>query len=149
MEYYSLMKPRTLIPAVVLLLAACAPSRRGPPSPSAAPLRFLLVNDVYVGDTLRDGSAGLARVAALRDSLARSGPVTFGNHEFELDRDSLIARIAQSHFRWTSANCMMRDGKPFPRVSQWDIATVSGVRVGTFALTLRGDYRSYVKCSDP
>ena len=46
-------------------------------------------------------------------NVAKLDMATFGNHEFELDRDSLIARIAQSHFRWTSANCMMRDGKPF------------------------------------
>ena len=33
---------------------------------------MLLVNDVYVTDTLRDGSGGLARVAALRDSIERA-----------------------------------------------------------------------------
>jgi len=40
---------------------------------------MLLVNDVYVTDTMRDGSGGLARVAALRDSIARAtgGPVLF------------------------------------------------------------------------
>jgi 5'-nucleotidase/UDP-sugar diphosphatase len=32
-------------------------------------VRFLLVNDVYVAAPLRDGTGGLARVAALRDSL--------------------------------------------------------------------------------
>ncbi len=44
-----------------------------------ATVRMLLVNDVYVIDTLRDGSGGLARVAALRDSIERASgtPVLF------------------------------------------------------------------------
>ncbi|MEP7346845.1 MAG: 5'-nucleotidase C-terminal domain-containing protein [Gemmatimonadaceae bacterium] len=45
--------------------------------PAAPALRVLSINDVYVADTLRDGTGGLARVTALRDSLARSGPVLF------------------------------------------------------------------------
>jgi 2',3'-cyclic-nucleotide 2'-phosphodiesterase (5'-nucleotidase family) len=42
-------------------------------------VQLLLVNDVYVTDTLRDGRGGLARVAALRDSIARAtgAPVLF------------------------------------------------------------------------
>ncbi|QJR38041.1 hypothetical protein HKW67_22170 [Gemmatimonas groenlandica] len=35
-------------------------------------MRMLLVNDVYVIDTLRDGRGGLARVAGLRDSIERA-----------------------------------------------------------------------------
>lgn len=35
-------------------------------------VRFLLVNDVYVAEGQRDGTGGLARVAALRDSLERA-----------------------------------------------------------------------------
>jgi 2',3'-cyclic-nucleotide 2'-phosphodiesterase (5'-nucleotidase family) len=158
------------------------------PSPSVEAvsgpaLRFLLINDVYFGDTLRNGTGGLSRVAYLRDSLAKSGPitfvlagdflspsllskwyrgeqmrqemnaagidrVTFGNHEFEIDRDTLVSRIAGSKFKWTSANCMQSDGQPFPGVSRWDTATISGVKVGVFGVTLVGDYRRYVKCFD-
>jgi len=62
------------------LLAAC----RGPARTAAVPtpdatVRMLLVNDVYVIDTLRDGSGGLPRVAALRDSIERAtgAPVLF------------------------------------------------------------------------
>ncbi len=181
------MKRRSLV-AAATLVTACAPAARVPapaPAPIAVtPLRFLLVNDVYVGDTLRDGSAGLARVAYLRDSLARTGPLlfvlagdvlspsllskwyhgaqmieefnaaklnwsTFGNHEFELDRDTLVKRIADSRFKWTSANCVEASGKPFPGVSLWDTTTFGGVRVGIFGVTLRNDYRRYVKCADP
>jgi len=157
------------------------------PTPTTIPavegpsLRFLSINDVYFGDTLRSGLGGLARVAYLRDSLAKQGPitfvlagdfmspsllskwyrgeqmreqlnvaqldlVTFGNHEFELDRDTLISRIANSKFKWTSANCMQASGEPFPGVSKWDTTTISGVKVGVFGVTIVNDYRRYVKC---
>jgi 5'-nucleotidase len=41
------------------------------------PVRFLLVNDVYVADTMADGKGGLARVATVRQRLADQGPVVF------------------------------------------------------------------------
>jgi hypothetical protein len=63
--------------AAIALISGCAVQPASAPSPAGQQLRFLLINDVYFGDTVRDGSAGLARVAALRDSLARTGPVTF------------------------------------------------------------------------
>ncbi len=48
-------------------------------TPNAQTVRMLLVNDVYVTDTLRDGRGGLARVAYLRDSVERvtGQPVLF------------------------------------------------------------------------
>ncbi len=64
----------------VLAWTGCARGAPGgvEPSPAGAPVRFLLVNDVYVTDTLRDGSGGLARVAAWRDSVeAADGRVLF------------------------------------------------------------------------
>lgn len=164
-----------------------APAPASAPAPdvatAAAPrtLRFLLINDVYFGDTLRDGAGGLSRVAWLRDSLAKTGPITFvlagdfmspsllskwyrgeqmrqqlnaakldyatlGNHEFELDRDTLLARVAGSRFKWTSANCFQANGEPFPGISRWDTTTIHGVKVGVFGVTLVADYRRYVKC---
>ena len=178
---------RVAVITAAILSGGCrvAPAPTTTPStavtPSPVSLRFLLINDVYFGDTLRNGTGGLSRVAYLRDSLARTGPVTFvlagdfmspsllskwyrgeqmrqqlnaaaldvvtfGNHEFELDRDTLIARIAGSKFKWTSANCMQASGEPFPGVSKWDTATISGVKVGVFGVTLVSDYRRYVKC---
>jgi 5'-nucleotidase len=169
-------------PSGTTLPAPASAAARPAASDTAQPLRFLLINDVYFGDTVRDGTGGLSRVAALRDSLERTGGpvtfvlagdfmspsllskwyrgeqmrqqlnaagvdrVTFGNHEFELDRDTLIARIAASKFKWTSANCMLRNGDPFPGVSKWDTSTIKGVKVGVFGVTLVADYRSYVKC---
>ena len=164
-----------------------APAPTSAPAPEVATtapprtLRFLLINDVYFGDTLRDGTGGLSRVAWLRDSLAKAGPITFvlagdfmspsllskwyrgeqmrqqlnaakldyatlGNHEFELDRDTLLARVAGSRFKWTSANCFQPSGEPFPGISKWDTTTIDGVKVGVFGVTLVADYRRYVKC---
>ena len=178
-----------LAAAMVVSGCARAPAPVTPPSTAASPLgpaptlRFLLINDVYFGDTLRNGTGGLSRVAYLRDSLAKTGRVTFvlagdflspslltkwyrgeqmrqqlnaakldlvtfGNHEFEIDRDTLIARIANSKFKWTSANCMQASGEPFSGVSRWDTTTIDGVKVGVFGVTIVGDYRRYVKCSD-
>ena len=165
-----------------LLAAACMPGAKAPEPLN--PVRFLLINDVYVADTLSDGSGGLARVATVRNRLADQGPVlfllagdvlspsllskyyggrqmvealnaakldyaTFGNHEFELPRDTLIARIGESSFTWLSANCTLADGTRFPEVQPWDTVRVSGHLVGLFGLTLAGDYRSYVRCGDP
>ncbi len=173
----------------VCALSACA--RSGPggssPSPSASTptVRFLLVNDTYVSDTLRDGSGGLARVAAWRDSVERAtndrvlllfaGDLlspsllskwyqgvqmvqalnatradygTLGNHEFDVDRPQFEARIAESRFRWLSANCRFGDGTPFPGVRGWDTLTVDGTRVGIFGTTVQAEYRSWVACSD-
>lgn len=68
--------------SLAITMVACA--RGGATSPAAsrsaprasaenAPVvRMLLVNDVYVTDTLRDGKGGLPRVAALRDSIERA-----------------------------------------------------------------------------
>jgi 5'-nucleotidase/UDP-sugar diphosphatase len=181
------MVRRSILLVSAATIAACGtnppPATTTVAPPAAASLRFLLINDVYFGDTLRDGSGGLSRVAYLRDSLARTGPVTFvlagdflspsllskwyrgeqmkeelsvarvdlvtfGNHEFELDRDTLVSRIATSRFRWTSANCMESDGDPFPGVSRWDTSTIQGVKVGVFGVSLVSDYRRYVKCSN-
>ena len=164
------------------LVTACVPGAK-PPEP-LNPVRFLLINDVYVADTLGDGTGGLARVATVRNRLADQGRVlfvlagdflspslltkyyggrqmvealnaakldyaTFGNHEFELPRDTLVARIEASSFQWLSANCTLADGSRFPKALPWDTVRVSGHLVGLFGLTLPGDYRSYVRCGDP
>jgi 5'-nucleotidase/UDP-sugar diphosphatase len=53
-------------------ISACRTTPATTPAAQAAVVRMLLVNDVYVTDTLRDGNGGLARVAALRDSIERA-----------------------------------------------------------------------------
>jgi len=156
-----------------------------PPGPAPTnPMRFLSINDVYVADTLGDGSGGLARVATMRERIRAEGPTlfvlagdflspsllskyyggaqmiealnaakldyaTFGNHEFELPRDTLVARIRAAHFKVLSANCREANGSAFPGVQAWDTVRLAGRKVGLFGLTLQGDYSKYVQCSDP
>jgi 5'-nucleotidase/UDP-sugar diphosphatase len=156
-----------------------------PPAPAPTnPLRFLSINDVYVADTLSDGSGGLARVTTMRSRIEAEGPTlfvlagdflspsllskyyggtqmiealnaakldyaTFGNHEFELPRDTLVARIHAAKFKWLSANCREADGSAFPGVLGWDTLRLAGRKVGLFGVTLRGDYPKYVRCADP
>lgn len=176
------MKSKSWWGLSALLAAACVPGAKAPEP--LDPVRFLLINDVYVADTLSDGTGGLARVATVRSRLADQGTVlfvlagdflgpsllskyyggrqmvdaanaakldyaTFGNHEFELSRDTLIARIGESSFKWLSSNCTLADGSRFPKVLPWDTVRVSGHLVGLFGLTLTGDYRSYVRCANP
>lgn len=181
--------PRRTLGALVVLLTAggcaSAPHRAAAPAAPAVPtVRFLSVNDVYVADTLHDGTGGVARLPALRARVGEGAPVlfvlagdvlspsllskwydgrqmvdafdaagleyaTFGNHEFELSQTALLARVRESRFRWISSNCGLRDGAPLPGVRAWDTVTVGSVRVGLFGLTLLGDYRGWVRCTDP
>ncbi len=72
----SVSRVRTVFFGVALgALAACAGGPGKPPPLN--PVRFLLVNDVYVADTLADGSGGLARAATVRERLHDQGPVLF------------------------------------------------------------------------
>jgi 2',3'-cyclic-nucleotide 2'-phosphodiesterase (5'-nucleotidase family) len=142
-------------------------------------------NDIYVADTLRDGSGGLARVAAVRDAMAQRtggrvlltfggdvlGPsllskwyggaqmiealaaagvdyAVLGNHEFDLGREVLQARLTASPFRWLSANCRQIDGTLLPNVRGWDTLTVGGVRVGVYGVTIVRDYGRAGRCTD-
>ena len=81
--------PRNMVTVAALLVGACAlvaackGATRGSTVSAASPwaqtVRMLLVNDVYVIDTLRDGTGGVARVAYIRDSIERvtGQPVLF------------------------------------------------------------------------
>jgi 2',3'-cyclic-nucleotide 2'-phosphodiesterase (5'-nucleotidase family) len=170
--------------ALPLLLGAVGCLSSAPPPIPLEPVRFLVINDVYVADTLEDGKGGLARVATVRKRLADQGPVvfvlagdvlspslaskyyrgrqmvealnqakldyaTFGNHEFDIEVDTLVVRIAESKFKWLSSNCTRADGTPFPKVLPWDTVRVSGHKVGLFGLTLQGPYPRSVRCTNP
>jgi 5'-nucleotidase/UDP-sugar diphosphatase len=60
-----------------LLIAAAGCMGGAPPPIPLKPVRFLVINDVYVADILPDGQGGLARVATVRNRLADQGPILF------------------------------------------------------------------------
>lgn len=76
--------------------------------------------------------------------------VTFGNHELDLKEAQLLDRLAESRFRWTSANVTRASGGAFPKVSPHEILTAKGrggsVRLGVVGVTLASnpvDFASY------
>jgi len=157
-------------------LALACVSNAPPPIP-LEPVRFLLINDVKVADTLPNGRGGLARVATVRNRLADQGPIlfvlagnglgsdgrkmvdllnrakldyaTFGEQELNLGSDSLAMLVGASKFKWLSSNCTRPDGTPLPKVLPWDTLRISGHKVGLLGLTLQGDYPPNLRCSNP
>ena len=106
-----------------------------------------------MGTAKVDGSrlAGRQMVAVLNEL----GGIyaTFGNHEFDLDKQGFDARLAESNFNWISANVRDAHGKPFPGVenhktlSFTDKKTGKRFTIGIFGLTVdanKADYVSYL-----
>ena len=111
------------------------------------PVLFMLAGDVLSPSLASKYYGGRQMVGVL--NRAKLDYATFGNHEFDIDSDSLIARIAESEFKWISSNCTRADGTPFPKVLPWDTLRISGHKVGVFGLTLQGTYPRYVRCTSP
>ncbi|HEV2845276.1 MAG TPA: bifunctional metallophosphatase/5'-nucleotidase [Thermoanaerobaculia bacterium] len=113
---------------------------------------------VLSGDFLSPSALGTAKV----DGKALAGQqmvavlnalgldlVTFGNHEFDLKEDQLLARLSESRFRWTSANATRAGGGPFPGVTPNVVLTVQGVRIGVVGVVLASNPQPFVTYADP
>lgn len=111
------------------------------------PVMFVLAGDVLSPSLASKYYRGRQMIEVL--NTAKLDYVTFGNHEFDFELDTLIARIAESDFKWISSNCTRGDGRPFPKVLPWDTVRISGHKVGLFGLTLQGAYPHYVRCTNP
>ncbi len=78
---------------------------------------------------------------------------TFGNHEFDIKENQLLARLAESRFRWTSANVTRAGGGPFPGVTPHEILTARGpggsVRIGVVGVTLASNPVPFAVYADP
>jgi 5'-nucleotidase / UDP-sugar diphosphatase len=75
--------------------------------------------------------------------------VTFGNHEFDLKENELLARIGESEFAWTSANVTRASGEAFPKASRHEVLNVQGVRIGIVGVTLASNLKDFVAYTDP
>jgi 5'-nucleotidase len=111
------------------------------------PVVFVLAGDVLSPSLAGKYFHGRAMIEALNE--AQLDYATFGNHEFDIEIDTLVARIAESEFTWLSSNCTRANGTPFPKVLSWDTVRVSGHKVGLFGLTLQGAHRRGVRCTNP
>jgi 5'-nucleotidase len=79
---------------------------------------------------------------------------TFGNHEFDLTRERLDQRLAESKFTWFSSNVAAAEGQPFAKVPPNVVLTARNpagkeVRVGLFGLTVNSNPAPYVTYRDP
>lgn len=117
---------------------------------------------VLAGDFLSPSALGTAKVDG--QSLAGQQMVavlnalgldlaTFGNHEFDIKEDQLLARLSESRFRWTSANATRASGGAFPSVTPHTVLTAQGpgggVRIGVVGVVLNSNTASYVSYADP
>jgi 5'-nucleotidase len=78
---------------------------------------------------------------------------TFGNHEFDIREAQLRQRLAESRFRWTSAN-VTATGQPFAGVSRHEVlvaknASGKTLRLGVIGVTLDSNKAPWVAYTDP
>lgn len=111
------------------------------------PVLFVLAGDALSPSVHSKYYRGRQMIEAF--NAAKLDYATFGNHEFDLELDTLVARVKASRFKWVSSNCTLASGSPIPQVVPWDTVRISGHKVGLFGLTLQGSYRPEVRCSDP
>lgn len=80
---------------------------------------------------------------------------TFGNHEFDLQKQEFDQRMQEAKFTWISSNVFDNHGKSFTGVQQrWvvpvtDPLTGNSVRIGFVGLTLDSNNPDYVSFLDP
>lgn len=117
---------------------------------------------VLAGDLVSPSALSQARVDGKRlagrqmiDLMNRIGLTfaTFGNHEFDLDRDDFDARLRESTFKWISSNVTDADGHLFPGTLGSTVMTIKGrgsaqARIGLFGLTIASTSKDYVAYSE-
>lgn len=80
---------------------------------------------------------------------------TLGNHEWDISKEPLVDRIAESDFAWVSANVTWADGSRIPGVERTKTVTLrdpgSGrqVRIGLVGGVLRTGAPNWVRVADP
>jgi 5'-nucleotidase len=117
---------------------------------------------VLAGDLLSPSALGTARVDGQRldgrhmvDVLNVMGLdyATFGNHEFDLSERALHDRLAESRFRWLSANVMAAGGQALPGVTPHVILRIGQgrdtLRVALFGATMDRDAADYARVDPP
>ncbi|MCA9548260.1 MAG: metallophosphoesterase, partial [Myxococcales bacterium] len=109
---------------------------------------------VLAGDFLSPSAIGLAKVDGERLAGAQMiaafdamglDVVTFGNHEFDVKEEQLLARLKESKATWVSSNVSRANGEPFPGVKRHVIRELGPVKLGIFSVTLNSNPKDWVK----
>jgi 5'-nucleotidase / UDP-sugar diphosphatase len=106
-----------------------------------------------IGGAVIDGDelAGRQMVAVL--NVMGLDFATFGNHEFDLKKDQLSARLKESTFTWISSNATDAVGRGLPGVPGEVILQVhqagTEIRVGLIGLSIDSTRPDYVRFQDP
>jgi 5'-nucleotidase len=117
---------------------------------------------VMAGDFLSPSALGTAKVDGERLAgkqmvavLNQMGLdfVTYGNHEFDLDREQFLSRVEESSFAYISGNVFDENGNPFPRAEPYRIIPVPSPAGDTLRVALLGvtgalNMKDYVSYSD-
>ena len=116
----------------------------------------------HAGDALSPSALGTAKVNGKRLAGAQMVAVlnaldvfavTVGNHEFDLNEQTLALRLKEARFPWLSANVLKATGEAFSGVRDNIIYTVKSpsgqeVRFGFFGLTINTNKKKYVQYLD-
>jgi 5'-nucleotidase/UDP-sugar diphosphatase len=117
-------------------------------------IRQLLLNEnnntitVLAGDLVSPSALGTAKVngtalngeqmIATMNTLGLDY-MTFGNHEFDISANNLLARMNESSFTWISSNVFnLNSSQPFGSSIPQKLITIDGVRILIIAFTIPG-----------
>ncbi|MDA0737458.1 MAG: bifunctional metallophosphatase/5'-nucleotidase [Nitrospirae bacterium] len=106
---------------------------------------------ILAGDFLSPSAIGTAKVQGQRLHGQHMVAVlnalgldlaTFGNHEFDLSEDELLARLQEAKFQWLATNVKRNNGVEWPGTTPYTIIPVIGphgdqLRVGFFSITIQ------------
>lgn len=114
---------------------------------------------VLAGDLISPSAIGTAKVNGVKlggrqmiDILneMKWDFITLGNHEFDLDRDTLIARLNEARFNTISSNVVDTiTGQPFSNTKTFDIIHVNGIKIGLAGITLESLAKNFVTIKNP
>lgn len=79
---------------------------------------------------------------------------TFGNHEFDLDKDAFFERMEEVEYTWVSCNVFDESSKPYQGVASSKILTIGGpgktsFRLGITGITIASNDKAYVSYTNP
>lgn len=113
---------------------------------------FLLAGDFLSPSLASKEFKGQQMVASL--NALKLDVAALGNHEFDVNVETLGQRISESSFSYVAANVFKKDGKPLDGVKQYVIRNMGRVRVAVLGLltqdtATKSAYGKEIRVDDP